>query len=349
MRVDHLIVGQGLCGTLLSRLLLKAGHSVLVIDDNSGGAASRVAGGIVNPVTGKRLVRTWLIEELLPFAHGTYEKIAEELALDLVQETHILDFFPARESADLFARRAAQDPTYLHELNEDWSPVFRYNYGIGDICPALLVNLGALLAGWREFLRQKEMLLEAYFDVAQIEVSDDGIVYRDISASQVIFCDGATCENNPWFAALPWSKDKGESLILSIPGLPASAVYKQGVSIVPWLDGLFWVGASHDWKFTDPGPTPAFRESIEQQLNYWLKLPYTVEDHIVALRPANLDRRPFVGFHPTCKNVGILNGMGGKGISMAPWAAMHMAGYMTAGSPLPAEIDISRFRRMLTR
>jgi glycine/D-amino acid oxidase-like deaminating enzyme len=53
-------------------------------------------------------------------------------------------------------------------------------------------------------------------------------------------------------------------------------------------------------------------------LKTWLKVPFKIIDHKASVRPANIERRPFVGFHPTLKNIGILNGMGTKGCSLAP-------------------------------
>jgi len=61
MEIDYLIIGQGICGTFLSWYLRKAGISFIVIDEPRPDTASRVAAGIINPVTGRRIVKTWLI------------------------------------------------------------------------------------------------------------------------------------------------------------------------------------------------------------------------------------------------------------------------------------------------
>jgi len=86
-----------------------------------------------------------------------------------------------------------------------------------------------------------------------------------------------------------------------------------------------------------------------ERLDYWLKLPYTIQDHISALRPANFDRKPFVGFHPVIKQVGIFNGMGGKGISMAPWFATQFAEHVCTNTPLLPDVDVARYTKMLER
>ncbi|MBX2906318.1 MAG: FAD-dependent oxidoreductase [Taibaiella sp.] len=351
MKVDHLIVGQGLCGSLLSRELLRAGRSVLVIDDGAIDASSRVAGGLVNPVTGKRLVRSWMTEKLLPHAEHSYNEIGEELNEQLVKRTSILDFFPTHDAATLFMERVTEDAEYLsgRQNEEQWRDFFRFNYGIGVISPALAIDLGKFLDGWRDKLVERNALIKSKFQVEELIVTTTAVRYRDIESADVIFCDGASAKSNKWFGGLPWSDDKGEALIISVPGLPRDHIYKQGLSIVPWKDDLFWVGASHDWKNPQPGISDTFREATKERLDYWLRLPYTIEAHISALRPANFDRKPFVGFHPIVKNVGIFNGMGGKGISMAPWFAGEFAAHTTEGNLISPEVDVARYKKILER
>ncbi len=351
MDIDCIIVGQGISGSLLSRNLLKAGKRVLVIDELNTTSASRVAGGIVNPITGMRLVRSWMIETLLPFALSTYREIEKELGIQILQETFLLDFPVSREAEAIFKEKLEEEREYLHAVagNENRSKYFRFNYGAWSIAPCLLVEIGAFVDAWRQGLRKEGALLEETFLWKDCEVTNDSVVYKDIRAKKIICCEGAAAADNPYFNMLPWSKDKGEALIVSIPGLPRDLIFKQGISIVPWRDGLFWVGAAHDWKYTDLLPTPSFRKKTEEQLDYWLKLPYTVVDHLVSLRPANMERKPFVGIHPVHSAVGILNGMGGKGVSIAPYFAHQLAEHLVHQLPILPAADVSRFAKILSR
>jgi len=352
MKVDYLIIGQGICGTLLSRQLLLEGKSVIVIDDGAVSSSSKAAGGIINPVTGKRLVNSWMIDELLPFAKSTYQSIGEEIGVSIIQQCDILDFHATHEMRSIFADRLKEDNKYLSEYVDDgkWDQYFRFNYGIGKIDAGMLLNIQAMLRGWRKSLQKANSLLEEKFEISYLLVRDSEVIYKEHTAGKILFCDGVAASDNPYFAMLPWAKDKGEALIASIPGLPHGDIYKQGsISLVPWHNGLFWIGAAHDWKFSDMLPSPAFRERVEEQLNYWVKLPYTIEEHIVAQRPANVDRKPFIGLHPLHPSVGIFNGMGGKGCSLAPYFAHHFTKHLVQGSALQPEVDINRYRKVLSR
>jgi len=74
MRTEFLIIGQGISGTWLSYYLEKANKSFIVIDNEQPNSASRVAAGIINPVTGRRIVKTWMIDELLAFLVPAYDQ-----------------------------------------------------------------------------------------------------------------------------------------------------------------------------------------------------------------------------------------------------------------------------------
>src|SRR6476659_10470119 len=75
MQVDYLIIGQGLCGTWLSWYLTKENRTFIVIDKNEAITPSKVSDGIINPVTGRRLVKVWMAEQLLSFIHDAYSEM----------------------------------------------------------------------------------------------------------------------------------------------------------------------------------------------------------------------------------------------------------------------------------
>ena len=351
MNVDYLIVGQGISGTLLSYNLLREGKKVMVIDDGDMATSSKVMGGVISPVTGKRLVKTWMIEELFPFALDAYTAIGNELGIALVQNYDILDFHMTRDMSSTFNEKQQEGKQYLYSVADErkWAEYFRFNYGIGEISPCLIVDINALLIAWRNKLSTSNNLLQTKFSWDDCAVKQDHILYKDITARKIILCHGAACGDDSYFNKLPWSKDKGEALIASIPGLPHDHIYKQAVHIVPWHDGLFWIGATHDWKYTDMQLTPAFRKQTEEQLDYWLKLPYKIIDHVVARRPANVERKPFVGFHPIHTSVGILNGLGSKGCSVSPYFAHQFARHLVYDEPIQPDVDVKRFARILSR
>ena len=363
-QVDTLIIGQGICGTFLSLQLEKAGASHLVIDEFRPSTASRIAAGLINPVTGRRLVTTWMIDELLESAREAYGQLHETLGSNFLAETGVTDFFPTAQMRLAFLDRLAEDapPThpanqhagYLHLPGDEgrWTPCFHYELGYGTINPCYLVDMQGLLTAARKRMIGQGILLEQRFEKEQLQIAADQVRYGDITARRVIFCDGIESFTSPWFSRLPFAPNKGEVLIVDIPELNpglAKSIFKKGISLAPWQDGLYWVGSSYEWSFTTEAPTAAFRERTELTLKNWVKPPYKIIDHFASVRPATLERRPFVGFHPLYPCVGILNGMGTKGCSLAPYFARQLAANITTGSPIRPDADVQRFTRLLSR
>jgi len=68
------IVGQGLAGTCLAWHLWRRGVPFRIVDRESGGS-SRVAAGLINPVTGKNFEPTPRVADFLPEAIAFYQEM----------------------------------------------------------------------------------------------------------------------------------------------------------------------------------------------------------------------------------------------------------------------------------
>jgi glycine/D-amino acid oxidase-like deaminating enzyme len=352
MNFDVLIIGQGICGSFLSWYLQQEGKTCLVIDKYDSNASSRIAAGIINPVTGRRLVTVWMADDVLPHAWKAYSEIGQYLGITAISQKNIIDFFPNPFMRESFLQKIATDDPYVHAYPEQnhFNSFFNYDFGCGEIRPVYTAHAERLLPAWREELKKTNALLEDVFNINELHADRNGIRYKEITAEKIIFCDGTAGFENPYFRQLPFAPNKGESLVVEIPGLPDQNVYKKSMMIVPLeAKDLFWVGASYIWDFENADPTPEFRQKTEQVLKEWLKVPYRVVEHRSGLRPATLERRPFTGFHPTHPAVGILNGMGTKGYSLAPYFAQQLVNNLYYGKPIIPEADVSRFRKILTR
>jgi len=90
-------------------------------------------------------------------------------------------------------------------------------------------------------------------------------------------------------------------------------------------------------------------KKTEAILQEWLKTPFRTIEHLASVRPATLERRPFVGFHPVHPAVGILNGMGTKGCSLAPYFAHQLVEHITQGIAIRPDADVRRFTKILSR
>jgi glycine/D-amino acid oxidase-like deaminating enzyme len=352
MTLDYLIIGQGIAGTWLSYYLQKANKSFLVIDNNNKDAPSRIAAGIINPVTGRRHVEVWMANEVLPFANEAYTTIGKELNITAISKTDIIDFFPSPQMRHSFVQRTQEKADYVQLPADEkkYIQVFNYEFGYGSISPVFTVHLDSLLPTWRQQLVNQQLLLEEEFDLSQLIIHPNHIIYKNITAHKIIFCDGSSSNTNPYFNKLPFAPNKGEALLLDIPDLPRSNIYKKGLSLVPIGHGAqWWIGSNYAWEFANKNPTEEFYTKTKQLLHQWLQVPFTITAHVIGIRPATLERRPFVGLHPQHPSIGILNGMGTKGCSLAPYFAQQLTHHLLHQTPITAEADIHRFTKTLSR
>ena len=91
-----------------------------------------------------------------------------------------------------------------------------------------------------------------------------------------------------------------------------------------------WLGATternHQFLDSDAVGRTSLLESLAHAREHHAKnLPSTQEAQIIqqyaGVRPATIDRKPFIGLHPLYPQLGIFNGFGGKGSLHIPRAA----------------------------
>src|ERR1051326_5332649 len=111
MEYNYIIIGQGICGTFLSWNLLKSGKKALVIDEPQKFSSTKVASGIINPVTGRRVVKTWMIEDLLPFAWNAYTEIGNEIGKTIIEQKNTIAFLPSAQILQTYEKRANEENT----------------------------------------------------------------------------------------------------------------------------------------------------------------------------------------------------------------------------------------------
>lgn len=361
MNTEYFIIGQGISGTWLSYYLQKEGKSFIVIDNNYKNAPSRIAAGIINPVTGRRHVEVWMADEIIPFANNAFKNLENELGITAISQKNIIDFFPSPQMRVSFFQRieenarlndTVEQANYVSNYPEQnyFNDNFNYDFGCGEIKPVYTVHLETLLPAWRNQLKQNNLLLEENFEIAELNILQDKIQYKNIIADKIIFCDGAGCADNPYFHLLPFAPNKGELLLVEIPDLPADRIYKKGMMLAPLSNpGLWWIGSNYIWEFDNANPTSLFKEKTEALLKEWLKVPFEIVAHLAGVRPATVERRPFVGLHPLHPQIGILNGLGTKGCSLAPYFAKQLTDLLIHKKNLHPEADINRFQKILSR
>jgi glycine/D-amino acid oxidase-like deaminating enzyme len=345
-QVDFLIIGQGICGSIVAYELLKRQFKILVVDEQAPVSSSRIAAGLFSPVTGRKMVKTWLFDDIFPYAFSYYPQLENELGCKFFHPEslhHVLS--SVKEVNDLSERFSREEYQSL--------AVFDQLHQLGELVQAPLGTLRLNHCGWCEVnmlleavaqvLIKKHVLRHETFHHTLLQQTNDGWTYGDTTASGVIFCEGHRMRQNPYFNFTDMRPAKGEIITLHAPELNLKEIIKQHYWIIPTGEHLFKVGATFDFNTINETPTKEARELLTGVFEQFFSTPYTVVKHEAAIRPAMHDRRPVLGKHPEYEGLYIFNGMGAKGVTQVPYLTSLFIDYLIHAGTLPKEVSISRF------
>ncbi len=351
MKKDFIIVGQGIAGSVLSFLLMQCGKTVLVIDENKAFTASKVAAGLYNPIVFKRIVKSWMVDEVLPAANQIYAEMEQLFKLKFHHKRSIVKLFVSEEERAFWLTKATQpelapyltnatDAQYmLEEIQNNFSCAFVKQSGNVDI--------PVMLEGMKEYLIREGAYKQEQFDFNDLKLTNESVTWKDVEAQKIIFCEGYHATKNPYFNYLPFLLTKGEVLIIRIKNYNTENVVNKGVFIMPLGNDLYKVGATYEWNDLTEFPSEKGKSDLLSKLQQVLKIPFEIVEHQAGIRPTVKDRRPLLGIHPKHAQIGIFNGMGTKAILLAPYFAQQYVAFLEAKSELHPEVDIKRYAALL--
>lgn len=347
---DVLVVGQGVAGSVLAWTLRQRGLSVQVVSSADLPASSSVAAGIVNPLTGRKLVKTWEADRLFPYLHQFYAGLAQQL--DTPFFTPLDVYRPYRDEAERKQYQAIAADPELHPYFQPavdeaaYSAVINNPFGGIQVTQAGWVDLPAFIAATRRYFVEKQLFIIGQVRPADLQLRPDSVTYLGKTYRYVIFCEGPHGQENPLFSALPYNVVKGEILTADVAAYPLTNIINQGIFVMPLSPTRIRIGATYSWHELDWKTTDAGRSFLETKAGALLRIPFTVVDQRAGIRPSTVDRRPFVGWHQTYPAAGIFGGMGTKGVSLSPYLAHDLADHLALGKEINPAVNISRFRSL---
>ena len=343
---DYLIVGCGLAGIAFAEKAIQNNKTILVVNNQSQNA-SKIAGGLYNPVILKRFSQVWNANEQLELLDVFYARLEQKLKVKLDYKLPLLrKFYSVEEQNNWFI---ASDKPNLSKFLSTNLITIQYNsvpspYGFGEVLHSGYVDTNLLLESYQNYLKQQNLYIEETFNYSELVIENDFVTYKNTKAKHIVFAEGFGMLLNPLFNDLPLDGTKGELLIIKAQNLELDVILKSSLFVVPLGNDLYKVGATYNWEDKTNNPTEDGKNEILKDLKELITCDFEIIEHRAGVRPTVKDRRPLVGTHPKHKNVHLLNGLGTRGVMLAPAMARDLYNSIENNIPLDLHIDIKRFK-----
>jgi glycine/D-amino acid oxidase-like deaminating enzyme len=339
-----IIVGWGLAGICLAWQLYFEGKKFIVYDANES-QSTRTAAGLVNPIVFKRLNMSWKADVLMPYALSFYSKIEQELGVELLSRQSIFRVFRDVEEENNWSAKQGDErfKSILKSPKDSDLPnpaMIPNKFGIGEVLTFGNLDTNLFIEASKKFLQSQ--------DVQFIETKFD---YRQANSIQnkVFFCEGFGVKKNPIFKHLPVNGTHGEVLIIRTKNYNFKGVVNKNMFVLKLSDNLYKVGATYNWDIKEPITTQEARLDLIERLNGFTNFEYEIVEQLSGVRPTVIDRRPILGRSLKKDTHFVFNGLGTKGVMLAPYFSDELLKNAYLGSDVDLEVDVRRYDHLITK
>jgi glycine oxidase len=351
--VDYIIVGQGLAGSTLALRMLDQGKSIIVFDEPASNRSSAIAAGLFNPVTGKLMIKTWMAETIFPELDRFYAWSEKMLGQRFFYPQPIYrPFLSVAEQNEWMGKSVDQA---LRDYVQEVFTQSRYGHQVYDPFGGIVLkecgylDVLSFLHHVKNHLVSNHAYVPERFDESKLEIKSQTVRYKNIDAGKIIFCNGTALNQSAIVPAVPIRLLKGETLIIESEE-KLELIYNRGVYMVPMHEkNRYKVGATYESKLLTPEITSAGQMELKQRLDEMLKVPYRIISQDWGFRPTTPDRKPILGSHPISENVIIFNGLGTKGVSLAPYFSGCLMDWLSGKIEIRPEVNINRFKSLFSK
>ncbi len=345
-KVDCIVVGLGLAGIHLSFELQKRNYSVHHIHANLPGESTSVAAGLINPITGRRFVKSWMIEEVMPYAAERYIELGQLLKSNYIDRMHIVRSFQTASDENTWLAKTAD--SYLSQFllekadMADASESLQLPELMGELKNCYRILTGELQRDYISYLDTLDSISVEEFDFEALSI-EPNIRYQEVEAKHIFFAEGWRVVKNPFFEIPAFSPTKGELLIVKAPTLKLTKAYKKDMFITPLGNDLYWCGATSEWNELTVDTSEKMQNRLLEFVAQTIKVPFEIIHRRTGIRPSSKNRKPVLGTHPEYSKLHLFNGMGTKGSSLAPYFSSQLVDYIEGKVEIHHELNVQRY------
>lgn len=307
-----------------------------------------MAAGIFNPVVFKRLTLGWKTDELFPFAGKFYREAETYFGKQFFFPLKMARIFPSVEEQNNWMSKteshfAGKYISAENTITEEYLRNINTPFGYGIVKNAGYIDLEAFISAVTAQLEKENKIIYRKINYNDIRLENNGVSINEIQTQKMIFCEGWLIKNNPCFKNVKMVPAKGEIIYFKASGLPENIILHKGCFILPKGNNTFIAGSTFEWNELNETITQKAKNDLEEKVKDLVKVPFEITAQKAGVRPASYDRKPVIGTHPHHPQLSIFNGLGTKGVILAPYFASQLADHLLQKSPVEKEADIARF------
>lgn len=343
------IIGGGIAGIWLTINLLERGESVVLFNAPKENAPSRIGVGVINPITGKRAAKSWEVDTFLTYLLRAFESPLLQPVKHLLQPLLLYRPFKTPFEANEWAGKSA---------DENFNKYVDYQH-ISKNIPLLIDPFGGInIQGYRlqvaDFLTKIVSILsetgrfsyiekpllknQLFLDSHEFELEGNRKPYR--YAVNCTGCDILADTDWPSNSIVPLKGQLGTGTFS--PGINLPVGLSRAVFVLPEKE-QFLIGSTYELEFENEAVTESSTQDLLEKARELLQVQHIHwSSQRAGLRPTTFDRKPLIGRHPRYDRYFLLNGLGTKGILIAPLTAKILVDNMLQQIPIPKELDWAR-------
>ncbi|RAP27335.1 hypothetical protein DID74_00560 [Candidatus Marinamargulisbacteria bacterium SCGC AG-333-B06] len=315
-KCDVLIIGQGIAGSCLAYCLLQQGLTVQIIASPSKPNASKIAGGLMQRVSGQYLSLPQLVQDHFDEAVSFYK------SLNMLFNAPIITKHPTYRILDDAQHKIWEKKRKLERyqgyLGQSLTPITinGTNHTGVDIYDTYSVNPSLFLTSLADYFHEHTMLHNGLVTEADLHIKQDSVHIHDFQADYVIFCVGSSLIHWSLFQDFPIINSKGDILTLAIDH-HENRIIQHDKWLIPLQKHLFKFGSTYA---IDPSimPTQLGYEDLLSSLTF---LGYKSCRCLMiesGHRCTFTDYQPSMGFLANNPRIGVFSGFSSKGFITAP-------------------------------
>ena len=341
--VYYIIVGDGYAALFFANQLTRNNKSYVIFSEGRK-SASQISAGIINPVVLKKFTTFWLAQEQLDFLKTSLCEIEKYTGVNYLIDASIHRIFHDENEQKLWLKKS-QTEELSNFLDEDFKYLqdVKNDFNTGLVKQSARLNVPGFFNDLLGFHENNSQLNREKFNYNELNVIE--LCYKDIQFKNLVFCEGMSVKNNPYFSEIPVIPNKGHHIRVKLSHPIAEDItIKKKHFLFPLNNGLHFYGGTYDREQPHENIDQSAVEQLQNGLSEFYTHDFSTEEIHFGFRPTVKDRRPIVGRHSEHHNLYVFNGLGARGILNGCYFSKSLYDFIENNVALPEEISINRFK-----